>query len=631
MLTALRSKTGGIVAKAFIGLLAASFAVWGISDVFRGSASDTLATVGEHEITVNDFQETFRNQLNRISRQVGKPITPDEARQMGIDRQILAQLIQSAALDEQLKRLKIDLSDEYIARRVAQMKEFQGLTGQFDVNLFRQRLGQWGISEARFIDEERSGVLRAGLMAALTSGLSAPEEEVRLMFAHRNAARDVSYFRVPADSVTVPEPDEKELKAFYESHKNLFALPERRQLFLLTALPQDLTGKVTIDEAAIREYYDSHKSEFGEPEKRTVEQITFASEKEAKAALEKIRSGKARWEDIAGEKGLSEADRLLGSFTKSGYPDPALADKIFALEEGEVSEPLKGALSISLARVTKVQPASIKPFEAVKEEIARKLKLEKAKDVALELHDKVEDARASGQSLQDIAGQMGLKGMTTPHVSAAGLDKDGKPVKLPAASELLKAAFASDVGVDNDVITTPDDGFVWFAVTDIKPASVEKFEQARDKARKEWERDKRRQMVMEKANKLLERARKGEDMAKLAAEVGAEVRQLQGLKRNEAREDFPVAAVRKLFAGPENAWLVAPASDGVSALLVHSTGHALPPLESAPDEVKSIRAVLAQSIARDVSDQYLAALQKEYGVKINRQAWARLTGGDAAR
>ncbi|HFB98355.1 MAG TPA: hypothetical protein ENJ62_04370, partial [Bryobacterales bacterium] len=77
MLTVLRSKAGGWVAKIFIGLLAASFAVWGISDVFRGSRTDTLATVGEKEITVEQFQETFRNQLNRISQQLGKPITPD--------------------------------------------------------------------------------------------------------------------------------------------------------------------------------------------------------------------------------------------------------------------------------------------------------------------------------------------------------------------------------------------------------------------------------------------------------------------------------------------------------------------------------------------------------------------------
>jgi len=628
MLTVLRSKAGGLVAKIFIGLLAASFAVWGISDVFRGSRSDTLATVGEKEITVAQFQETFRNQLNRISQQLGKPITPDEARQMGIDRQILAQLIQNAALDEEARRLNIALSDRFIADRVAKMKEFQGLTGAFDVNLFRQRLAQWGLSEAQFLREEKAGILRAGLISAVGSGVTAPKPEVELVYRHRNASRDVQYFRVSPDTVQVGEPTDEQLKAFYDGHRNLFAVPERRQLYVVTALPADLADKVKIDDRAVEEYYKSHQNEFGAPETREVEQIVFPSEEEAKKALERIRSGAATWEDVAKERGISEKDRKLGTFSRETYPDPQLVDAIFSLKEGAVSEPLKGALSISLAKVTKVVPGHVRKLEEVKDEITRRLKLDKAKDLALELHDKVEDARASGRSIEDIAKELGLKGALTPHVSANGTDDKGAAVKLPAAGELLKAAFESDIGVDNDVITTPDDGFVWFDVRDIRPASVEPLEKAREKAVKLWKENRRRELVMEKARALKKRAEAGEDITTLAREAGSEVKTITHLKRNDAREDFPVAAVRAVFAAPEDAWVVAPGTDGVSALVIHSTGLAVPPMDANSDEVKSIRRVLTQSIAEDLTAQFVAALQKEYGVKINRRLWAQITGQD---
>ncbi len=629
MLTVLRSKAGGWVAKIFIGLLAASFAVWGISDVFRGSRTDTLATVGEKEITVEQFQETFRNQLNRISQQLGKPITPDEARQMGIDRQILAQLIQNAALDEEARRLKISLSDRFIADRVAKMKEFQGLTGTFDVNLFRQRLAQWGLSEAQFLREEKGGILRAGLVSAISSGVTAPKPEVELVYRHRNAARDVRYFRVSPDTVQVGEPTDEQLKAFYDGHKNLFALPERRQLYIVTALPADLVDKVKIDDKAIEEYYNSHQGEFGAPETREVEQIVFPSEEEAKKALERIRSGAATWEDIAKERGVSEKDRKLGTFSRETYPDPKLVNAIFSLKEGEVSEPLKGALSISLAKVTKVVPGHVRKLAEVRDDIAKRLKLDKAKDLALELHDKVEDARASGQSIEDVARELGLKGTLLPHVSATGKDDEGKSVSLPAAAELLGAAFESDIGVDNDVITTPDDGFVWFDVRDIRPASIEPLEKAREKAVKLWKENRRRELVMEKARELKKRAEAGEDIAALAKEVGAEVKTITSLKRNDAREDFPVTAVRAVFAAPEDAWVVAPGGDGASALVIHATGLAVPPMDANADEVKSIRQVLAQSIAEDMTAQFIAALQKEYGVKVNRRLWAQITGQDA--
>jgi len=168
--------------------------------------------------------------------------------------------------------------------------------------------------------------------------------------------------------------------------------------------------------------------------------------------------------------------------------------------------------------VTKVVPGHVRKLEEVKDEIARKLRLDKAKDLALELHDKVEDARASGQSIEDIAKELGLKGSLTPHVSANGMDEKGASVKLPAAPELLKSAFESDIGVDNDVITTPDDGFVWFEVRDIRPAAVEPLDKARDKAVKLWKENRRRELVMEKARELKKRAEAGEDIAALAKE-----------------------------------------------------------------------------------------------------------------
>jgi len=75
--------------------------------------------------------------------------------------------------------------------------------------------------------------------------------------------------------------------------------------------------------------------------------------------------------------------------------------------------------------------------------------------------------------------------------------------------------------------------------------------------------------------------------------------------------------------------VVAPGADGVSALVIHSTGLAVPPMDGNSDEVKSIRSVLARSIAEDLTAQFVAALQKEYGVKINRRLWAQITGQDA--
>ncbi len=626
MLSLLRSKAGGLVAKIFIGLLAASFAVWGISDVFTGRQDDTLATMGESVITVEQFQQTFRSELNRLSQQLGKPVTPDEARQLGMDKQVLARLIRNAALDEEVRRLKLDLSPEFVARRIAKLDLFKGPTGQFDPNLLRQMLARAGISEAQFIEEERRGILRANLLRPVEEGALAPEALVRLVYLHRNAARDVAFFTVPAKDVTVPTPTEEELKAFYERNKALFAIPERRQIAVLPVLPKDLAAGIQVPDEEVKAYYEQHKGEFGKPETRTIEQIAYPSKEEAAKARRKLVEGKASWADIAKERGLAEKDTQLGTFTRRTFPDPKIADAVFALKEGEISEPLEGTLSISLVRVTKVDPGREKTLEEARPEIVRRLQLEKAKDRAYELHDQIEDRRASGQSLDDIAKELGLKIELLPHVSAEGIDENGRRVNVPGGADLLKAAFESDVGVDNDPVPTQDDGFVWFDVRDIRPAGTEPFEKVKDKVAALWTKQKRRELALKKARDLARKAEAGEDFAALAQSVGSQVHRIANLKRTDARPDFPMAAVRAVFAGPEKGVVVAPAADGESALVIKVTPLAEPPMEANADEVKAIRQVLAQSLAEDVQGEFLAALQKEFGVKINKAQWARITG-----
>ncbi len=626
MLSLLRSKAGGLVAKIFIGLLAASFAVWGISDVFTGRQDDTLVTVGESTVSVEQFRQTFRSELNRLSQQLGRPLTPDEARQLGMDKQVLARLIRNAALDEEVRRLRLDLSPEFVARRIAGLDIFKGPSGRFDPDRLRQMLARAGISETQFIEEERRGILRANLLRAVEEGSLAPETLVRLVYLHRNAARDVAFFTVPAKDIKVPEPTEEALRAFYARNKARFAIPERRQIAVLPVLPGDLAASMRIPEEEVKAYYEQHKGEFGRPETRTIEQIAFNSKEEAAAARRKLVEGKATWSEIARDRGLTEKDTQLGTFTRKTFPDPKIADAVFALKEGEISAPLEGTLSISLVRVTKVEPGREKTLDEAKDEIVKRLQLEKAKDRAYDLHDQIEDRRASGQSLDDIARELGLKLDVLPHVSAEGIDENGRRVNVPGGADLLKAAFGSDVGVDNDPVPTPDDGFVWFDVRDIRPAGTEPFEKVKARVAELWKKQKRRELTLARARTLARKAEAGEDFAALARSVGSQVQEIANLKRTDARPDFPMAAVKAVFAGPEKGIVVAPAADGESALVIRITPLAEPPMEANADEVKAIRQVLARSLAEDVQSGFLAALQKEFGVKINKVQWARITG-----
>ncbi|HHN67150.1 MAG TPA: hypothetical protein ENK15_03820 [Thermopetrobacter sp.] len=623
MMTGLRSATGGLIAKIFIGLLALSFAVWGISDIFTGRSNDTLVKVGDTEITERAYTDQFRRQLRELSQRLKRPITTDMARRMGLDRQVLARLIQAAALDEEARRLGLSLSDAEIARRVRKIEAFTDPAGRFDVARFRALLARAGLSEAQFIDEERRGLLRNTLASAVQSAVSAPGTLIRQVFVHRNTARDVQFFQVRPELAKVPEPTPEQLKAYYEKNKNRFMEPQRRKLRVLAVLPKNLTGRVKLAEADIRAEYERDRTRFGRPETRLVEQIVFPSMDEAKKARAELDAGTS-WQELAKRRGLSPKDLKLGEFTRANFPDDKLKDAVFALKEGEVSQPLEGSLSVVMLRVAKVTPASIRPFAEVKGGIARRLKLEKARDLAVELHDKVEEMRASGQSLADIAKALELKLVTTGFLSADGLDEKGRQAPLPAPVQLLTEAFKSDVGVENDVIQLPDDGFMWFAVADVKKRHAPAFDKIRDTVAAAWKKDRRRALLRQKAEELRKKAAAGEDMKKLAEGIGATLKTMAQLKRTDARPDLPMAAVRAIFAAKPDQIVVAPAGDAF--VVVKSNPLSTPELDPKSTEAKAIARVLAGGLARDVETAYIAALQQEFGVKVNTARLNRLLG-----
>ena len=159
MLEFLRSKTGGIVAKLFIGLLALSFAVWGISDIFRGGQGQALATVGEQTISEEEFRRTFENQMRSLSQRFGRSISYSDPIAQGLRVQLRNSLIRNAALDEQARKLGLAASQQLVAESIKQNPQLQGPDGKVDPETLRRILAQNGISEAEFEADQRREIL----------------------------------------------------------------------------------------------------------------------------------------------------------------------------------------------------------------------------------------------------------------------------------------------------------------------------------------------------------------------------------------------------------------------------------------------------------------------------------------
>ncbi len=457
MLRGLRKASSNWVGKAIMavvmGVLIVSFGIWGIADIFRGFGQSTLAKVGHTEISMNEFRQIYTDRIQQIGRQFGRPLTSEQARALGFDRQVLNQTLAEAALDEETRQLGLGQSDAETMRVIYADPNFKGLGGGFDPARFQAIIRQYGFTEARYLADQRRVSLRRQLAGTVTAGLEPSKTLMESLSHFQNEKRSIDYLRLgTAQAGTIDPPSPEALAAYFDEHKSQFRAPEYRKIAFVAITPEDIGKWSQISDEDAKKVFELHKDKFGSPEKRQVSQIVFPSMEEAQTARSRIASGTS-FDDIAKERNLAAADVDLGLVAKSGILDPAIADAAFALPAAEVSQPVQGRFGVALVKVGTVQPAIEPDYTSVAPEIKKELATERARDQVASLRNKMEDERGGGASVVEAAQKLGLSAVTIDAADRSGRAPNGQPGgNIPQGLDVVAQAFNSDVGVDNDAI-----------------------------------------------------------------------------------------------------------------------------------------------------------------------------------
>src|SRR5207245_4931110 len=125
---------GKAVMAAVVGFLVISFAIWGIGDIFRGFGRSTVAKIGRTELTVEQFRTLYNDRLQQFSRQLGRPITADQARSTGLDRVVIGQIFSEMLLDERARALGLVLSDAVVVKLITNVSALRGPNGQLHLS-----------------------------------------------------------------------------------------------------------------------------------------------------------------------------------------------------------------------------------------------------------------------------------------------------------------------------------------------------------------------------------------------------------------------------------------------------------------------------------------------------------------
>jgi peptidyl-prolyl cis-trans isomerase D len=620
MLESMRNATQGLVGRVImtivLGLIIVSFVVWGIGDVFRGFTSDKVASVGSSTITAEAFRNAYQNALQQYQRQLKTPLTNAQAHAMGVDSQTLSRLIADAALDERAHSLGLAISDETISTAVLNDPRLKDPSGKFNRQLFEQALRESGLSERGFVAQQRQTYLRQQIGYSLAAGIAAPKALVEALARVESQTRGIDYFVLPpAAAGEIAAPSDEALKSFFEARKATYRAPEYRDINVLTITPPGLAKPTDVSEADAMAYYERVKDKrFGSPEKRNIQQIVFASEADADAAQARIKVG-ASFDDIAKEKNLADKDIDLGDVARGDVFDKAIADAAFALPAGGVSDVVKGQFGPVIVRVTAVTPGILKPYPEVADVVKQEIAVDRAARDVQALHDKIEDARVAGKSIDEAARTIGMSARSIAGIDASGLDKTGAPVPdLTEKDQVLRAAFASDVGVDDSAIATRDRGFVWFEVSKIEPARDRTLDEVKYRVIAEWRADQIAAALSAKAADLVKQINAGADLTTLAAAAGAEAKHGLDVHRTGGA-DLPESVVTIVFNTPVAGANSAATPDG--RLVFKIVADATPPFDAADPKSKPMQDKASSGVADDFVAEYINGLQRELGVTIH--------------
>jgi len=619
---------GKAVMAAVMGVIAISFAIWGIGDIFRGFGRNAVATIGGTEISIEQFRQFYNDRLQQLGRQAGRPITPDEARARGLDRQLLAQLVAETTIDEQAKQLRLGIDSAEIAKRITSDPSFRGANGQFDRQRFAQIIRQAGFSESRFIEEQRRSMLRRQLAQGVTGDLKVPATALAALNQYQNEKRQIDYVALEAAQAgDVPAPIPEVLNKYFDERKTLFRAPEYRNITLLSLAPSDLAKPDAVTDTDAKAYFEQHKDSYGKPEKREVRQIVFQKPEEAADARERITKG-AKFDDIAKERQLKESDTDLGMVAKSDIIDPAVADAAFSLKPGETSAPVKGRFGTVLLQVGKIEPGEEKTYEQVAAQIKREMAESRAKSDVGNLRDKIEDERAAGSTLAETAKKLGIKSVSIEAVDRSGRGLDGKPVTgLPQTPNVISAAFASDVGVDTDPLQLPGGGYLYYDVTGVTPSRERPLEEVKDQVTARWRDDEIAKRLQAKADDLVGKLKAGTSFAQAASEAGLNVQTAKDLQRGKSGGFIPAKTIEAVFRTPKGTPATAEGGKETERFVFRVTDVVDPPFEAGTPQGQAITTTLQNSYTDDLVSEYIARLENDFGVTVNPSALNQVVGG----
>ena len=549
MLDLLRRNASGPFGLTLIILLVLAFSVWGIGDIFRNYDVGTLARIGDREVDSQEFLFRYNREINRISNELERFVSNEEARDSGVDIQILTNLLVEKTLNSSADKMKLRPSDKSLTERLKNTNSFRNAFNQFDKNVFNQVLRQNGITEDLFFSMERDSIAQAQIYRALFENLNISKEFSNLIHRFQNEDRNVEYIVLNTDTENIDsyEINNQELLNYYNNNKDNYKSESKRDFTLLTLLKSEISSLIEVQEDIIKEIYENNVSDYETPEKRTYYVIPFNSSEEVNLALSNFKEN-TDINNIIVSRGLSIEDVLQSSLSLEEGLNDAISNKAFEVDKNILAGPVQGPFGPTLIYVTKIESSLKKTFLEVKEKIEQDYKSGETQDKIYEIYNIIEDQRAAGLTFEEIALENNLKLSQYSSVNNNGSNFSNSNIDLTLRNSIIETIFDSDIGLEMDPLEDQNGNVVFIRVDNIDEERLLNFDNVQKEVRSDIINQRQKKELEDISFQYLDDINKNiNNLEQISDNLNVAILKRDNLSRYSFDEVFSRSAVEEIF------------------------------------------------------------------------------------
>ena len=537
MLTAFRTFAKSKWAIGLLVILALALLVTG------GTQMDVLTNLGpKHVVSAghrNLSQVEFRGELDRIreqaQQQAGRALDFEELIGEGGLRQYLEQKSQQLGFVNWAWKAGIRPGKELVLRQIRQAPGFfDSVTGQFNEEQYRSKLAENKATPEMFEAQLRDQYSTQHYGAALGAGMRLPRIYGAVLASQALETRDGRWFTVTqAMAGTAGVPTDAQLIALMNQNADQLRLPESRTASVVlfddgAAAPAELT------EARVQERFNFRRDALSVPEKRSFVTLTAPNRAAADRIAAALRAGQSP-ADVARANSIQPAE--YADTPRSALGDPAVAVAVFGLAANQVSAPIQAGVGFVVAKVTSIQPGRAATLADVREQVIAELRAEDARASVYRRVEAYEKARQDGKTLDIAVREVGARVIRIPPIRQDGKLRNGQDINPPLPPQLIQTMWSLGKGAESEVVDMGQGQYFVVRLDDIMPAALPPLAGIREPLAQQWVLRENARLLSTRASALAARVRGGEDLAAVAASVGAIVQTGTGLNRQSAEQN----------------------------------------------------------------------------------------------